>query len=249
MINTNYFINEYQSESLLKCIFECYNDIGEYSYITEKTRKSFVERIKSFFRDLIMQIQNLIRDIKNKFLSEKRKKEFKKLLKEYHNTASLNNRYKIRKKIEMVDLWTYKDTYIAMNRDLADCAKRISKVDYKHLSEIDDDLNYFNGIVDEYSKKIEGILRRRISVDNERAIRFCEDELTGRSEVVKILEKNMDLFKEIESNALLLEKRADKYGVDILPKQMNLIRKICITISNKVNAAIVKFFTLLVLIF
>lgn len=227
----------------------CYEDLTYFDFITEKSKTSLIEKIKAFFMDLRITVENLITEIKLKYLSNKRKKEFKKLVKDYYNSARTNKDNNIRKTIEMVDLWKYKELYLEMNRELWKYAEKFSKVEYKHLDEIDADMRQFESIVNKYAKQLERVLSNKITVPVEKVIRFYEDETTHNSDVIKTLQENMDRFQKMEADAINLEKRVNKYGAEILPKQMNFIRKMMVRINSAICKAIVKFMTILIVIF
>lgn len=240
---------EYSSDCFLESIMNCYEDLTYFDFITEKSKTSLIEKIKAFFMDLRITVENLITEIKLKYLSNKRKKEFKKLVKDYYNSARTNKDNNIRKTIEMVDLWKYKELYLEMNRELWKYAEKFSKVEYKHLDEIDADMRQFNSIVNKYAKQLERVLSNKITVPVEKVIRFYEDETTHNSDVIKTLQENMDRFQKMEADAINLEKRVNKYGAEILPKQMNFIRKMMVRINSAICKAIVKFMTILIVIF
>ena len=240
---------EYSSDCFLESIMNCYEYLTYYDFITEKSKTSLIEKIKAFFMDLRITVENLITEIKLKYLSNKRKKEFKKLVKDYYNSARTNKDNNIRKTIEMVDLWKYKELYLEMNRELWKYAEKFSKVEYKHLDEIDADMRQFDSIVNKYAKQLERVLSDKITVPVEKVIRFYEDETTHNSDVIKTLQENMDRFQKMEADAINLEKRVNKYGAEILPKQMNFIRKMMVRINSAICKAIVKFMTILIVIF
>ena len=240
---------EYSSDCFLESIMNCYEDLTYFDFITEKSKTSLIEKIKAFFMDLRITVENLITEIKLKYLSNKRKKEFKKLVKDYYNSARTNKDNNIRKTIEMIDLWKYKELYLEMNRELWKYAEKFSKVEYKHLDEIDADMRQFDSIVNKYAKQLERVLSDKITVPVEKVIRFYEDETTHNSDVIKTLQENMDRFQKMEADAINLEKRVNKYGVEILPKQMNFIRKMMVRINSAICKAIVKFMTILIVIF
>lgn len=240
---------EYSSDCFLESIMNCYEDLTYFDFITERSKTSLIEKIKAFFMDLRITVENLITEIKLKYLSNKRKKEFKKLVKDYYNSARTNKDNNIRKTIEMVDLWKYKELYLEMNRELWKYAEKFSKVEYKHLDEIDADMRQFESIVNKYAKQLERVLSNKITVPVEKVIRFYEDETTHNSDVIKTLQENMDRFQKMEADAINLEKRVNKYGAEILPKQMNFIRKMMVRINSAICKAIVKFMTILIVIF
>ena len=240
---------EYSSDCFLESIMNCYEDLTYFDFITEKSKTSLIEKIKAFFMDLRITVENLITEIKLKYLSNKRKKEFKKLVKDYYNSARTNKDNNIRKTIEMIDLWKYKELYLEMNRELWKYAEKFSKVEYKHLDEIDADMRQFDSIVNKYAKQLERVLSGKITVPVEKVIRFYEDETTHNSDAIKTLQENMDRFQKMEADAINLEKRVNKYGAEILPKQMNFIRKMMVRINSAICKAIVKFMTILIVIF
>ena len=244
-----YSICEYSSDILCESINLCYTDLYRDDCITEKTLTKLTSAIKTFFRDLRIQIENLITEIRLQYMSVKRRKEFKKKVKEYYDSARAHKTTGDRKTIEMIDLWAYKEAYLEMNNELWKYAKKFASVEYQHLSDIDDDMHQFNSIIDSYAKKLEKIQEKTIIVPVDKVIRFYEDETTGNSDVIKTLQKNMDEFQKMESEAINLEKRADRYGPEILPKKINFIRKMVLAITNRINKAVIKFMTLLILIF
>lgn len=241
-------LNMLQSKQLEHVIIECYEDISDYMIIQEKTKISLSERIKSFFMDLRIQIENLITEIRVKCASNTRKKENLKELKQKYSSAVAVQKYTRNTTISMIDLWTYKEVYKEMNNELWRYAKKFSKVEYKHVSEIEEDLNRFESVVNQYSEKLKKLSDNPIEVDVKKAIAFYEDEMTGRSFVLKTLEESMDEFQEMQANALNLQNRTYRYGSDILPKHINFIRKMVLNITNKINKAAVKFIVALNLI-
>lgn len=221
-----------------KVLFEYNDTLYTNHYVTESEKDSLITIVKKFFINLIESVKNYIRELSIKIdyaVREKKVKEnLEKLKKEILENKEKGNEY-----IEMIDYWNYKNKYLELNNKLSLYAKKMSKMHYNKTWEIEDDLERFNIIIEEYSNIMDDASEKKINVKISKALEFVEDELRGKGEVLSTLNDSMKLFQDMNREAQMLESKLNSLGSDVIPKQANLL----IRISNAINAFVKKHVT------
>lgn len=221
-------------------LFEYTDSLYTNHYVTESEKESLITTIKKFFINLIESIKNYGRELSIKIDYVIREKKIKENL-ERLKREIISNKEKGSQYVEMIDYWNYKNKYLELNRKLTVYAKKMSKMNYNKTWEIEDDLEKFNIIIEDYSHIMEEASLKKIDVQIDKALEFVEDELRGKSEVLSTLNDSMRLFQDMNREAQMLESKLNKIGSDIIPKQANLLFRIANAISSFVKKFVTKF--------
>lgn len=224
-----------------------YESASENILVTEKEAEAFSIKVKKFFSDMVTMIENLKTSLQTLIMKKTQEKEFQNRLNKLYQELKEKQESGL-KKVEVVDVWKYVDTFVKMNDDLSKYVRKFTKVKYTRTSDIDKDIASFNSIVDSYEKKLEEISKEKVKVSIKKMIGFVEDEISNRSRLMKILNDNIILFKEFQNEATTIEKRKDILGPEILPKHVGLLRRISYGIVNFIKKWVIRIMTAVILI-
>lgn len=224
-----------------------YENATENILVTEKEVEAFSIKVKKFFSDIVTVIENLKTSIQTLIMKKTQEKQFQNRLNKLYQELKEKQESGL-KKVEVIDVWKYVDTFEKMNDELSKYVKKFVKVKYTRTSDIDKDIASFNSIVDSYEKKLEEISKEKVAVPVKKMIGFVEDEISNRSRLMKILNDNIILFKEFQNEASTIEKRKDILGPEILPKHVGLIRRISYGVVNFIKKWVVRIMTVIILI-
>lgn len=215
--------------------------------ITESEKDTLITSIKKFFANLIATIKNFINEIKVETNRKRRNidsdfqlhKLYKKLKEAKENGST---------KVQVSDVWSIEKTYLEAVKEMKSIAINFSKMNYKRVSEIDDDLVKFNKIYDKWDVQLTKINDKKIIVDINKMINFVEDEISGRSKVTDSINDCMTLIEQMESDCSLIATKSEILGPDIIPKHVSFLRKISTSITLFIKKWIVKVISTVVLI-
>lgn len=216
----------------------------ENHYVKESSQNKFWESVKKFFAELILSFKkftNMITLKVNTVINSGLKKRL-------HAKLEME-RKKGTRTIEIIDMEKYKDTYLDMVSDLWTYGKRIERANYKTVDQIDHDLEKFNSIADKYDKKLDEIASKKVTYRLDRAIKFVENEINGKSKVTATLDEAMEEFNNMKNAAKLLETKRNILGQGIIPKHVNIIKRIANKLSSFVRKHVVKFIRITVFLF
>lgn len=226
---------------------EFYERTNEHVLITEKEAESLSIKMKNFFADIVTLFENIKTTLQSTIVKKTQEKAFKDRLNKLYNELKGKQEDGI-KKVELIDVWNYVDTFENMNAELSKYARKFVKVKYTSTADIDKDIATFNSIVAKYEKKLDEISKNKIKVPTKKMIQFVEDEISNRSRLMKILNDNMALFREFQNESTLIEKRKDILGPEILPKHIGLLRRIAYGISNFIKKWVIRIMTTIILL-
>ena len=222
--------------------------LWEEHYVTEAVKKSLGDRVKEFFVRLKLALQNFMTDLNTRIEYTIREKELKRKLKEMRDEIKEKKELG-QKEIEILDFWNYRSEYIELNRKLSVYAKKFVKVKYTKTYQIDQDMEQFNNLIDEYSERMEDAAKKTITVPIMKALDFVEDEIRGSSAVLKTLNDCMREFQEMQKAAEELQTKMNLLGADVIPKHVGFIQKIASGISKFVRNFVTKFIVGVIFIF
>ena len=121
--------------------------------MTETAHEGLMKSLNNFFTKLIISFREFINEINLKVQYSIREKQlFDKLkeiheeLKKYPNQADV--------KVEITDFWNYEKTYIELNKKLEGYSKKFAKIKYTQKWQIEEDIEKFNTIINDYSLKM-----------------------------------------------------------------------------------------------
>ena len=149
----------------------------------------------------------------------------------------------------MVYYWEMKRIFSKYYEDLTQYAKKFSKVKYTKTWQIEDDLAEFDKLIDECNRELEKASEKKIKVSVEKALNFVEDELRGKSEILKALNNSLRDFAEIEQNADQLRTKMNVLGTDVIPRHVGFIQKMTNGISKFVRKWVARIIMRLVYFF
>lgn len=223
--------------------------LDEDQMFSEKKQESdsFYVRTKKFFANLIAAFQNFIATVQVEVDKKVRSAEFDKKLHKLHTELKEGQKGGI-KTVEVHDVWSMKDKYLECVDELKQYAKKFAEMKYKRTSDIDDDTIKFNNIMKKYKDELEETSKKMIVVPISKMIDFVEDEVSGRSRVMKTLNEAITLLQQMSKDCELIEKRLDILGPDIIPKHVGFLRKIATSISGFFRQWAIKIITTIVFI-
>ena len=233
--------------SMMESITTFLESFQESDYITEKSEDTLMVKIKKFFADLIASFQNFKNSIKIEINKKLRDSTFKNKLRLLYDEAKKKDEAGIRK-IEVMDIQAYCDEYLNAVDELETYAKRFANMKYKHLSDIDRDINDFNDIAEDYENSLNKIAQKKVKMSPKKLMKYIENEISGRSQVLDTLNDAMTLFEQMKNDCTLLESRKNILGPDIIAKKIGFIRKMSTKISSFIKRNVVRFISTIVLI-
>jgi hypothetical protein len=104
--------------------------------------------------------------------------------------------------------------------------KRVGKMTYSNTREIEDDINKFNKVMENYDEELGKLMSKKKKVPRKQMIDFIENELSGRSSILDCCSECIAAIEQMSSDIDTLEKRKDLLGPDIIPKHIGFLRRI-----------------------
>lgn len=241
-------INLAQANFISESVFEIFESCNEDQIYVEKGKDSLGVSIKKFFAKLITAFQNLHYSIKIEVDKKVRSVEFQNKLRSLH-TELKEAKKDGNKNVSVIDIWTLREKYLETVKELKQYSKKITKMNYSKTSEIDDDIKSFNSTMEKYKEELETLSKKTVTVSLDRMIDFVEDEISGQSKVLNSLNDAIALLEQMNKDCIILEKRKDILGPDVLvTKRIGFIRRIATSISSFFKKWAVKIITTFVLI-
>ena len=205
----------------------CMNDV-----YTESVANGIGMAIKKFFVNLIQELQRWANSIS--IAVERKGREMG-----YHkNLVNIEKKIRDAKdrgytgKVTITDhdyiLKEYKTRY----KNLAAYGKKFSKMKYNSTAEIEKDLEEFNSLLSKYEKELQKIEEKTITVDIDTALKIVQKELSGNSRYLDTINDLKSDIKELESEAILLQKKEESLGSGVIPRHLNFIRLTAYDISR-----------------
>ena len=197
--------------------------------------KMLISSITTFIKQIKADVERRINmaDIKNNL-----KKAHKKLL-----TMDKNS------KVEVSDIWSLKNDYLSLVKELSSYSKRIGKNEYKYTEDMDRDIEIFNTIVSNYESKLKKDEERTIKVRADELIRFIEDELTGRSSIIASLNTNMQIVSDMKIACEGLMMKRELLGPDVLTKKLTILQKLAKSITKVFQKWVAKIIATFIILF
>ena len=208
----------------------------------KKDSDTLMVKTKKFFANLIAAFQNFIATIQVELDRKTRSAEFKNKLRALHEELRKGSKNGIRE-VEVHDVWTMTNKYTDCVNDLKKYAKKFANMKYKHVSDIDEDIEEFNKKMESYKKELQEVSEKKIVVSLKKMIDFVEDEISNRSHVMQSLNDVITMLQQMNKDCELIEKRRDILGADIIPKHVGLIRKFGSWVCSLLKPIAVKIIT------
>ena len=222
--------------------------VYEEGYITEKAYDTFTTKLKKFFAEVINALKKFKDYLKQQIMATVRKKEYNrrlhKLREELREKSSLGIAY-----IETTDIISLANTYIDMVDDLKRYSIKFSKMKYSTVTEIERDIDSYKDKVEDYEKKLEKLMDKKIKMSTQKMLNFVEREISDQSHVMMTIADCMDTIEQIEDQVDSLEKKKDIIGADILTRHTGGIRYTVRSFSLFVKKWVVKVITTVVFVF
>lgn len=207
---------------ICESLSEYFKSIDDETLIAEAVRpdhEGIITKLKKFFIHLINSIITFTKNLKNTVNTHIETMKIKRKLKKIHEKASKLDK---NAKVEVVNIWTLKDDYVSIANRLYKLSNKMTKMKYKHLSELDDEIAKFNRLIDESEKILNEDLNKKVTVKAEDLVNFVEDEITKRSTVITTLNTNILLVEEMKLECENIIRKREFLGPDILKKVSGL---------------------------
>lgn len=212
-------------------------DIG---YVSEKASESLSIKIKKIIANLMTAVENFINSIKIHIETATTSSNYQKNLRKLHEELKEKKSQGVRK-VSVQDVWSLRDIYLEGSAKLQKYVKKFANMQYKTTAELEKDLDTFNSIYDEYDKKAQGAIDKRVTVPIDKMLAFVEAECSGNGRVVSSMTSAMKDFKEMGNAANTLAKKAETLGPDIIQKHVGFIKRQIMKITGFMKKWIVKF--------
>jgi hypothetical protein len=216
--------------------------------VTESVSEPFGSSLKKYFTNLITAVRNFINKMKNYF--SKTAREFS-----YINTLNgMEKKIRAAKaegkhKVTMPNYQKIRSEYDAMARDLKKYGKKFTKMNYSSTIDIDNDLDDFSKAMDKWDKRMDKVLKETVTIDIDDALRFVENEKRGYTHIFDSLNDCIETIDELRHVAEETSKRVGSLGSDVIPKHVNLLRKVANAISRRITNFASKTIAVTVLMF
>lgn len=199
-------------------------------------------KLKKFISNIIASFQNFTATVQVELDKKVRSAEFQSNLRKLHVELKEAGKNGIRD-IEVNDVWSLLKKYTECVNELKEYGKRFCKMKYKNTREIEDDTSKFNNIMEKYKKELKDLSDKKVTVSLQKMVDFIEDEISGRSDVMKNLNETIALLQQMSKDCELIEKRQEILGPDIIPKHVGLIRRFCSWVTGLIKPIAVKIIT------
>lgn len=207
---------------------------------------SLFTKIKKFFTMLISSITTFIKQIKADVERRINMADIKNNLKKAHKKLLTMDK---NSKVEVSDIWSLKNDYLSLVKELSSYSKRIGKNEYKYTEDMDRDIEIFNTIVSDYESKLKKDEERTVKVRADELIRFIEDELTGRSSIMASLNTNMQIVSDMKINCESLMMKRELLGPDVLTKKLTILQKLAKSITKVFQKWVAKIIATFIILF
>ena len=238
----------YPNSCLESAIFTYTEDLLTNHYVTEAVKESLWTKLKQFFTKIILSIKNFNKQLQINIEHTLVEKQIRNKLDSLHKELKDKQEAGIRN-IEIVDYERMEDIFFKYYREMVSYAKKFSKVKYTKTWQIEDDLKDFNDLYQKYTKELEAASQKKIKMSVKKALDFVEDEIRGKTELLKTINDSAREFAEIQNIAEGLETKMNILGAEVIPKHVGFIQKMVNSISAFVRKWTVKIIMGIVLIF
>lgn len=205
----------------------------------KKEKEFFVIRIKNFFAEIIAAFQHFIDTIQVEIDKKIRSADYDVKLRNLHKELR-EGKTKGITTVNVNDVWTMREEYLKCVKELKPMAKKFSKVDYKHINEIDNDMDKFESVMEKYKTTLESASEKKIDVPIEKMITFIEDEISGKGKIITSLNDTVALLQQMQKDCDLLEKKKAIYGPDLIPRHVGVLRKVTVKTTKFIKKWSVK---------
>lgn len=220
----------------------------ETHYITESMMERLSKKFKQLFASMLESFRNFKAQLHVKLNGVMKQKQTKKRLREMIENLK-ENKKKGAVKATTIDIIKYQKVYLQAYGELWSFAKRIRKGKYHNIDDLEWDVDKFNGIYEKYSDELKEIGNTKIEMPIDKVLEFCQDELYGKSRILKSINDTETKIYLMKVDAENLEKRKEIMGDQILVRRFGLLRGIYSTICKIVKTAVSKFLMWVVFIF
>ena len=205
----------------------------------EKQGDSLGVKINKFIANMVTAVIEFVNSIKLQINTMLESSAYQKKLRTLHKTL---NQHKANgaKTVKVQDVWSLTDVYLEGVSKLKKYSKKFAKMNYKTTAKLNEDLEEFNRIYDEYDQKAKKALDKTTVVSIDKMLAFIDAECSGNGRVMKTLEDSAIEFKEMGNAAMALSKKADILGPDIIQKHVGFIKRQMMKISEFMKKIIVK---------
>ena len=208
-------------------------------FIEKKVQQSFTVKVKNFFAELVAAFKHFVDSITIEVNKRVRSAEFDKKLRALHKELHEKKRSGV-STVTVNDVWGMRDKYLAATKGLKKIAQRMSKCNYKHVQQIDDDIEVFEKTMEEYKEALEEASSKKVEVSIDKMLEFIEDEVSGRGHVISSLNDAVAMLEQMQKDCELMATKEALYGADVIAKHASVLRRVGTSISKFIKKWSVK---------
>ena len=194
--------------------------------------------IKDFFVKVIASIESFIKNMKiriQRFITEKKLKTKIEALK--NSAESMDASGKLAPDYNKILLLS--TNYTKLLSDVIDNFHGERK--YKFVSQIDDDLQKFDDLMDKMEEDITAVLNTNITWKKKDLIAFYEKELTGQQHVFKNIDACTYKFQQLQRESEKMQFMRDWCSDEsLIPKKANALKRMISKLTKGVTGIITK---------
>ena len=234
-------------DRLTRAIIKCEEMYSENHYLTENDKRSLVSKVRDFFNKLINIISTFMKKIQLKiddFIRSNKvdldlisKKSYLEDLKKKGKTHIIT-----------MDFNKCKNIYLNAVDELWESVERMTKLKYDNGDQIEQDIENFKKILKKWDEKLEEVYQIKITVPIDQALKFVDNELHNKSQVFQTIRECETKLKEIQIKVESVESLYNASGDNIIPKKVNMLKKVCNNITNFIRKHVAKILAVIIFI-
>lgn len=252
----DYFLEDASYDSMVavsdreleSVVLESTIDYSMNHYLTESEKESLWSKFKKFLAAALESFHHFVADFKRKIQDTIQKKQLKKKLTKLKETLQ-KEQAAGKKTIEYEDFISYKRLYIKSVDNMKKVHKRMVRMKYKTVDQLEEDFKTFEKLLTDFEKQEKEILSKKKEFPIKTMISFVENEINGDSEVMKTLNVYDSLIADMRSDVKLMERKATILGDDIIPHKIGILRRVLNMIGRFIKKTVVRFVTNIIFIF
>lgn len=237
------------SDRLLEeAVISSIEEYAENHYLTEAKRDSLWVRFKKFLVATMESFKDFQKSFKRKLSDEVERKQLKETLLATKRKLEVDKRAGV-KMVPYPDFMELKSLYAKTVHELESNVKRVLKMQYRSIANLNEDLDKCEKIIYDYQAKEKAILEEKKLVSVSFMLNLVENELRGNSDIFNTLSRYESMLHDLEDEMDKIEKRKEILGDDILPKKLGILRRLVNKIGGFIKSTVVKLITKIVFIF
>ena len=210
-------------------------------YYSEGAAYDFLNSVLSFFQRLINDLVTFGKKVKNDISSIIQKKQVHLKLKTLKKELNEQKDDGV-KKIKMVDVYDYIDIYQTYEKKITKKLNTLSKGNFKTRENMLSVVENIESDLDEMDEKLDKILSNKVTVSINDAIKYVEDNLSGKSKVEVCFVDACHKIKDVSINVEhVIKDQSYRSDGDFKKEYASCIKRITSKASKKISKGFSKF--------